>query len=76
MNIHELELRKYAKNFILINEIESVGEIEYFNFNDIVIITDNNLISIIAKTPKTIGKGKKSLSIEEKKMLKKFKYWN
>jgi len=36
----------------------------------------NNLTSIIAKTPKTIGKGKKSLSIEEKKMLRKFKYWS
>ena len=34
-----------------------------------------NLTSVISKIPKMIGDGKKRFSVEEKKMLNKFKYW-
>ncbi len=34
-----------------------------------------NLVSIVKKIPKMIGNGKKNISKDEKKMLKKFKYW-
>ena len=34
-----------------------------------------NLTSVINKIPKMIGNGKKKFIKEEKKMLKKFKYW-
>ena len=34
-----------------------------------------NLVSIVRKIPKMIGNGKKIISNDEKKMLKKFKYW-
>ena len=34
-----------------------------------------SLSNIIQKINKTLGSGKKSISKEEKKLLKKFKYW-
>jgi len=35
-----------------------------------------NLVSILQKAPLIMGNGIKKISIEEKKMLKKFKYWS
>ena len=33
------------------------------------------LKNILYKAPKVLGNGSKKISIEDKKMLKKFKYW-
>ncbi len=35
-----------------------------------------NLVRILKKAPLIMGDGNKNISMEEKKMLKKFKYWN
>ena len=42
----ELLLRKYANNFLLLNEINNDTTIEYLNFKNIIIVTDINLINI------------------------------
>ena len=42
----ELLLRKYANNFLLLNDISNNTKIEYLNFKNIVTVTDINLINI------------------------------
>jgi alcohol dehydrogenase class IV len=46
MNKLELLLRKYANNFLILEDITSNSKIEYLNFNNIIIVTDRNLIKI------------------------------
>ena len=42
----ELLLRKYANNFLLLNDITNNTKIEYLNFKNIITVTDINLIKI------------------------------
>ena len=42
----ELLLRKYANNFLLLNDISNNTKIEYLNFKNIITVTDTNLIKI------------------------------
>ena len=42
----ELLLRKYANNFLLLNDITNNTKIEYLNFKNIITVTDTNLIKI------------------------------
>ena len=42
----ELLLKKYADNFLLLNDISFNTKIEYLNFNKIITVTDENLIKI------------------------------
>ena len=46
MNNLELLLRKYTNNFLLSDNIINDSKIEYFNFRNIVTVTDINLIKI------------------------------
>ena len=48
MNKLESLLNKYASNFLLIDEITINNKIEYFNFHNIVIVTDTNLLKFPA----------------------------
>ena len=44
--MHKLKfiLRKYTNNFLLLDDITSYNKIEYFNFNNIVTVTDSNIV--------------------------------
>ena len=42
----ELLLRKYANNFLLLNDITNNTKIEYLDFKNIITVTDINLIKI------------------------------
>ena len=46
--MHKLEmlLRKYANNFLLLEDFPNNAKIEYLNFNNIIVITDTNLVKI------------------------------
>ena len=46
--MHKLELllRKYANNFLLLDDIVNNQKIEYLNFNNIITVTDTNLSKI------------------------------
>ena len=46
--MHKLEtlLRKYANNFLVLKDFPNNAKIEYLNFNNIIIVTDRNLIRI------------------------------
>jgi alcohol dehydrogenase class IV len=48
--MHKLELllRKYANNFLLFDDITSSTKIEYLNYNNIITVTDVNIINIPA----------------------------
>ena len=49
MNKLESLLNKYASNFLLIDEITINNKIvQYFNFHNIVIVTDTNLLKFPA----------------------------
>ena len=48
MNKLESLLSKYANNFLLLDEITINKKIEYFNFHNIVVVTDINLIKVPA----------------------------
>ena len=48
MNKLESLLNKYASNFLLIDEITINNKIEYFNFHNIAIVTDTNLLKVPA----------------------------
>ena len=49
MNNLELLLRKYANNFLLLDNIINDNKIEYLNFRNIVTVTDINLIKVSEK---------------------------
>ena len=46
--MHKLEmlLRKYASNFLVLEDFPNNAKIEYLNFNNIIVITDTNLAKI------------------------------
>ena len=46
--MHKLEmlLRKYANNFLVLEDFPNNAKIEYLNFNNIIVITDTNLVKI------------------------------
>ena len=46
--MHKLEflLRKYANNFLLFDDITRSTKIEYLNYNNIITVTDVNIINI------------------------------
>ena len=48
--MHKLEflLKKYSNNFLLLDDITSNSKIEYLNYNNIVTVTDTNLVKVSA----------------------------